>query len=72
MDKEFLESLKGKTREERAEYFKEHKSAIMDGDLETVSGGTASAAENPNSDVPDENGNWISSFGYVCRGRRMC
>lgn len=72
MEKEILESLKGKSREERAEYFKEHKSEIMDADLESVSGGTAAAVENPNSDVPDGNDNWISSFGYVCRGRRMC
>ncbi len=72
LEKKTLDALKGKSREERAEYFKEHKSEIMDETLTSVNGGTAEPRENPNSEEVPYNGNWISSFGYVCDGEEIC
>ena len=72
MDQNFLNSLKGKSREERLEYFNSHKSELMDSQLEAVNGGTSShKGENPNSDVP-YGGNWISSYGFICHGEVIC
>ena len=75
MEKELLESLKGKSREERMAYFNEHKSELLDDSLEFVSGGHDEMPEeyrNPNSDVPDYFGNWMSSWNFICRGQEIC
>ena len=54
MDKAVLESLKGKGREERQAYFKEHKSELVDMMLSVVNGGARQREkENPNSENPD-------------------
>ena len=72
MNKELFESLKGKSREERAEMFRNNKSEFLaPEDLEKVNGGVESGLENPNSDDVF-NGNWLSSFGFVCRGEVLC
>ena len=69
MDQKLIESLKGKSREERAAFFKEHRMELLSpDDLKIVNGGTG---ENPNSSVPYD-GNWYTSFGFVCEGRRQC
>ena len=69
MDLSLIEAMKGKSREERAEYFKAHKAELLSAsDLKSVNGG---ATTNPNSEVP-YGGNWWSSFGYVCEGERFC
>ena len=68
-----METMKSMSREERAEYFKAHKSELMDSALEKASGGTAGKeVENPNSEVTLYEGNWITSFGYVCNGEVEC
>lgn len=72
LEKKTLNALKGMDREERAIYFKGHKSEIMDEMLTSVNGGTAEPGENPNSEEVPYKGNWISSFGYVCDGEVMC
>ena len=74
MDKELLESLKGKSREERLTYFNEHKSELLDEALKNVNGATISG-RNPNtaSDAADDgNGNYYSSFGWTCQGEVLC
>ncbi len=69
MDQQMMESLKGKSREERAEYFKSHKSQLISvEDLKTVSGG---ATSNPDSSVPWK-GNYYTSWGFACRGYHFC
>ena len=69
MNQEHFESLKGMSKEERAEYFRAHKSELLSADaLKSVNGG---ATTNPNSEVPFD-GNWYSSFGFVCQGNRFC
>lgn len=75
MEKELLESLRAKSREERMAYFNEHKTELLDDALESVSGGHDEMPEeyrNPNSDVPDYFGNWMSSWNYICRGQEIC
>ena len=74
MDQNLLNSMKGMSREERLEYFKAHKTELMDSQLAAVNGGARASShkgENPNSDVP-YNGNWISSYGFVCHGEVIC
>lgn len=72
LEKKTLDALKGMDREERAEYFKKHKSDMMDDVLTTVNGGASEPVENPNSEEVPYKGNWISSFGYVCDGEEIC
>lgn len=72
MEKELLEALKNKTREERTEYFDAHKDELLEESLTTVNGGTSEPGENPNSEEVPYKGNWISSFGYVCNGEEIC
>ena len=71
MDNNILESLKGKSREERIAYLNANKDsfcALSEDDLSKVSGGgTPSEDQNPNSSGIDRNGNYISSWGYVCK-----
>lgn len=69
-----LDALKEMSREERGDYFKKNKSDLLGGILSAVNGGTAKSAgkENPNSEECPYNGNWVSSFGYVCDGQRIC
>ena len=62
MEKELLETLKAKSREERLSYFNEHKSELLD----------EAEYRNPDSEVPDRFGNWLSSWNFVCRGREIC
>ena len=73
MDKALLDEIKTKSREERAEFFKEHKSELFDEFLNRVNGGILAEAsgENPDSEVP-YCGSWYSSYGYVCDGDRFC
>ena len=64
MDKSFFEKLKGKTREERAELLKNNKDvALCLDELSAVNGGNNERANL---------GNWVSSFGYICRGEVVC
>ena len=72
-----FDALKEMSREERAEYFKKNKSDLLGDVLSAVNGGTAKSLasggkENPNSEECPYNGNWVSSFGYVCDGQRVC
>ena len=72
MEKELLESLKGKSREERMAYFNEHKSELLDDSLEFVSGGKD---KNPNTESRgdnDGNGNYYTSWGWTCQGVVRC
>lgn len=71
MEKELLEALKNKTREERTEYFNAHKAELLDESLASVNGG-AGGYTNPNSDVPDAKGNYYTSWGFICRGSSFC
>ncbi len=75
MDKELLESLKGKSREERLAYFNEHKSEFLDSTLESVSGGYDLKDRNPNTESRgdnDGNGNYYTSWGWTCQGVVRC
>ena len=75
MEKELLETLKTKSREERLSYFNEHKSELLDEALQSVNGGADEFPEeyrNPDSEVPDRFGNWLSSWNFVCRCREIC
>ena len=69
MDQALIEAMKGKSREEREEYFKAHKSELLSAaDLKAVNGG---GTTNPKSEVPYD-GNYWTSWGFVCRGDRFC
>ena len=75
MDKELLESLKAKSREERMEYFNAHKSELLDDSLEAVSGGRELGDRNPNTESRgdnDGNGNYYTSMGWTCQGEVRC
>lgn len=75
MDKALLESLRGKSREERLAYFNEHKSDLLDSTLESVSGGYDPKEKNPNTESrgdDDGNGNYYTSMGWMCRGQVCC
>jgi hypothetical protein len=75
MDKELLESLKAKSREERMEYFNAHKSELLDDSLEAVSGGRDLGDRNPNTESrgdDDGNGNYYTSWGWTCQGEVRC
>lgn len=73
MDKTLLDEIKAKSREERAEFFKEHKSELFDELLNRINAGfeTTGKGENPDSEVP-YCGSWYSSYGYVCDGDHFC
>ena len=71
MDKELLEQLKDMSREERTEYFKEHKEELLSSSLENVNGGSGKTIENPNSEVPYKN-NYYTSWGFVCESIVYC
>ncbi|MBP3896100.1 MAG: hypothetical protein J6D07_06505 [Mogibacterium sp.] len=72
MAKNFMDEIKGMSREERAQYFMDNKTAILSADaLDSVNGGVASNGENTNSDCP-YTGNWWSSLGFICGGARQC
>ncbi len=66
MEKTMAE-LKSMSREERMEYFKAHKTELMDKTLEKVNGGAATVmlGENPNSECPYK-GCYYTSWGWVC------
>ena len=69
MDQALIESMKGKSREERADYFKNHKSELLSvDDLKSVNGG---GTTNPRSEVPFD-GNWWTSWGFACKGEHFC
>ena len=82
MDKNELESIKGLSREERAEFFKKNKAdilALSADDLSKVNGGAGAgcyrdpgANENPNSEEIPYGGAWYTSFGFICNGERWC
>lgn len=74
MEKAKLDVLKGMSREARSEYFQKNKSDFLDSLLDSVNGGATRAGgkENPNSEEVPYNGNWVSSFGYVCDGETIC
>lgn len=73
MDNKLIESLKGKSREERAAFFDKNKTELMDNALEMVNGGTynPSPGENPKSECPYLL-SWFTSPGFVCEGRILC
>ena len=72
-NKELIESLKGKSREERAEALKSNKSQFLGAcDLEAVNGGTGAVAANPNSEECPYKRCWFTSFGYICNGEEVC
>ncbi len=60
MDAKLLESIKGKSREERVAFFNAHKDELCLNDLSAVSGG-----DNENSSCP-YHGVYYTSLGYVC------
>ena len=69
MDQSLIEAMKGKSKEERAEYFKSHKAELISASgLKSVNGG---ATTNPNSEVPFD-GNYWTSWGFACRGAHFC
>lgn len=69
MNKSLIEEMKGKSREERADYFMSHKEELLSSaDLKSVNGG---ATTNPKSEVPFD-GNYWTSWGFVCKGDRFC
>lgn len=73
MEKELIESMKTKSREERKAFFEANKSELLSDDLAKVNGGGKDdGLQNPNSDVPDFANRWWSSFGYVCKGDSWC
>ena len=72
MEQKMLDELRNKSREERLEYFKANKSALMEAALESISGGAAAKGnENPHSSCPYK-GNWYTSWGWVCNGVKSC
>ncbi len=69
MDKNLIESIKGKSREERIDFFNSNKDEILSlsaDDLANVSGGER---VNPKSSGI-WNGNYYTSWGYVCETDR--
>ncbi len=72
LDKKIIEALKGKSREEKAAYLKENKIELNDDALSSASGGYEIPEGNPDSEIPDNFNNYISSWGYVCEGKVMC
>ena len=74
MNKKMLESMKNMSREERMEFFKAHKSELLESALTAVNGGTyqPKTNENPMSDIVPYKDRWISSWGYICDGEVVC
>lgn len=77
MTKYDLEQLKGLSREERKNYFMDHKSEVLSlSDLDQVNGGFIKCdgirSLNPGSVEEDFQGKFFSSFGYICDGVEMC
>ncbi|SCW61643.1 hypothetical protein SAMN02910456_02194 [Ruminococcaceae bacterium YRB3002] len=74
MDKSIIESMKGKSREERMEFFEKNKAEILalsGEDLENVNGGAGADDGNPNSEG-FWGGNYYTSWGYMCQGIVKC
>lgn len=69
-----LEAMKGMSREEREEYFKNNKSQFIETILTAVNGGAAKSAgrENPDSEQCPYKNCWFSSFGFICDGEQIC
>ena len=82
MDKNELNRIKGLSREERAEYFRNNKEACLalsEDELDKVNGGAGAGAfrdpepnENPNSEEVPYEGAWWSSIGFICDGMVGC
>lgn len=75
MDENMIESFKGKSREERMEFFNSNKEDILSlsiSDLDSVNGGSGADLSNPNSEGVDGRGNYWTSWGYTCRGVEKC
>ena len=73
MDHKFIESLKGKSREERYDMFMKGKVKFAESLLEEVNGGGAKrAVHNPNSDFSPHTLAWPSSFGFICNDEVVC
>jgi hypothetical protein len=73
MDTKFIESLKGKSREERLELFKKGKEKFAESLLEEVNGGGGKKeVHNPNSDFSPHTLWWPSSPGFICNDERVC
>ena len=65
-----IEALKGKSREERIAFFNSHSKeelfGLTENELANVNGGSGDEGlENPDSDGI-YNGNYYTSWGYVC------
>ena len=71
MNLKFMESLKGKSREERRELFMKGKEKFAESLLEEVNGGKQ-AVHNPNSDFSPHTLAWPSSFGFICNDEVVC
>ena len=69
MDNNIIESLKGKSREERMEFFNSNSKETLFGlsadELSNVNGGDGAKLENPDSEGIYK-GNYYTSWGYVC------
>ena len=73
MNKELLSEMKSLSREERVDFFKQNKSALLESALSAVNGGKDDGErKNPNSDIVPFENNWMSSFGYICNGEEIC
>ena len=72
MDKELIESMRNKSREERLAFFKEHKNELIDDALQAVNGGAGGYGRNPNSEECPYAGCWWSSRGFICNDQVVC
>ena len=76
MSKGVLDQLKALDREARTAFFEKNKEEILSlSDLDAVNGGVLAedgSLLNPGSHEVPFQGNWISSFGYICDGVEIC
>ena len=72
MDQAVMEQVKGMSEEERREFLEKNQSELASDTLNKVNDDAADGEKkNPNSECPFE-GNWESSFGFVCNGEEVC
>lgn len=72
MDKQLIEVLRGKSREERTAFFESHKSEILSDIALNAANGSVVKFSNPNSSAVDYLGFYFSSYGYICQGENIC
>ena len=68
MDQKLVNDLAGMNTEERASHLAANKPDLASSALKAANGGGG----NPNSSCPDPKGNYVTSWGFICRGQTEC